>query len=116
LDEANYKRLVLEKSDMIRINLNRNSDTPIYMQIKNQLRDMIVSGKLPAGHVLPPERNLSEQLKVNRATVVKAYHELKSDGLAEARVGKGTVVAARKLGCHIRADAGHRPDAEGRRC
>lgn len=81
----------------MRININRNSDTPIYLQIKNQIRDMIISGELPAGFILPPERSLSEQLNVNRATVVKAYHELKSDNLAEAHVGRGTIVAAKPL-------------------
>ncbi|HWQ30711.1 MAG TPA: PLP-dependent aminotransferase family protein, partial [Negativicutes bacterium] len=81
--------------DMMRININRNSDTPVYMQIKNQLRDMIISGELPSGHTLPPERSLCEMLGVNRTTVVKAYHELKADGLAEARVGRGTIVASK---------------------
>lgn len=79
----------------MRININRNSDTPVYMQIKNQLRDMIISGELPPGHALPPERSLCEQLAVNRTTVVKAYYELKADGLAEARVGRGTMVASK---------------------
>ncbi|MDD3705584.1 MAG: winged helix-turn-helix domain-containing protein [Clostridiaceae bacterium] len=85
----------MEKSDMMRININRKSDTPIYMQIKNQIRDMITFGELPAGHVLPPERILSELLNVNRTTIVKAYHELKTDGLVQARVGKGTIVAVK---------------------
>lgn len=79
----------------MRININRNSDTPVYLQIKNQLRDMIISGELPTGHTLPPERALGELLDVNRTTVVKAYHELKSDGLVEARVGRGTIVASK---------------------
>jgi len=80
---------------MMRVSINRNSDTPIYLQVKNQIRDMIISGELPAGHILPPERILSELLDVNRTTIVKAYHELKSDGLVQARVGKGTIVAVK---------------------
>lgn len=79
----------------MRININRNSDTPVYLQIKNQLRDMIISGELPAGHILPPERSLCGLLNVNRTTVVKAYSELKSDGLVEAHVGRGTIVATK---------------------
>lgn len=79
----------------MRININRNSDTPIYLQIKNQIRDMVISGELPGDHTLPPERMLSELLNVNRTTVVKAYHELKSDGLVEAHVGRGTIVTAK---------------------
>lgn len=85
----------------MRININRNSDTPVYLQIKNQLRDMIISGQLPPGHILPTERSLCQLLEVNRTTVVKAYHELKADGLAEARVGRGTSVSARTAKCSL---------------
>lgn len=79
----------------MRITINRSSDTPIYLQIKNQIRDMINAGELPKGYILPPERSLSELLKVNRSTVVKAYSGLKSEGLVEARVGKGTIVSVK---------------------
>ena len=58
---------------------------------------MIISGELPAGHILPPERILSELLNVNRTTVAKAYHELKADGLVLSRVGKGTMVAVKSF-------------------
>ncbi len=76
----------------MRITVNRNADTPIYLQIKNQLRDMIFSGVLPVDFLLPPERSLARELGVNRSTVIKAYQELKADGLADSHVGKGTVV------------------------
>lgn len=95
LEEATPYHYLIEKSDMMRININRNSDTPVYLQIKNQLRDMIITGELPAGYTLPPERSLCELLDVNRTTVVKAYHELKADGLVEAHVGRGTIVASK---------------------
>jgi DNA-binding transcriptional MocR family regulator len=80
------------KSDLMRISLNRNADTPVYLQIKNQIRDMIFSGMLPESFSLPPERNLAKTLGVNRSTVIKAYQELKADGLIGSHVGKGTVV------------------------
>ncbi|HWR42151.1 winged helix-turn-helix domain-containing protein [Sporomusa sp.] len=76
----------------MRISINRNADTPVYLQIKNQLRDMIFSGVLPADFLLPPERSLAKTLEVNRSTVIKAYQELKADGLVGSHVGKGTVV------------------------
>lgn len=76
----------------MRILLNRNADTPIYLQIKNQIKDLIFSGVLPADFSLPPERNLANTLGVNRSTVIRAYQELKADGLIGAHVGKGTVV------------------------
>ncbi|SMC33400.1 PLP-dependent aminotransferase family protein [Sporomusa malonica] len=84
----------------MRISINRNADTPIYLQIKNQLRDMIFSGVLPEDFLLPPERSLAKTLEVNRSTVIKAYQELKADGLVDSHVGRGTVIlsqAAKKL-------------------
>lgn len=74
------------------ITVSRSSKTPIYLQIKKQIAAMIDSEKLPANFILPAERVLSERLQVNRSTVVKAYMELKAEGLVESRVGSGTVV------------------------
>ena len=88
LDGTNSK----EGDNMNNIIIDRNSNIPIYIQIKKQLESMILSGELPQNHVLPPERSLSQHLGVNRTTVIKAYLELKADGLVESRVGSGTVV------------------------
>jgi len=74
------------------IQLDRGSQIPLYLQIRGQLREMILAGVLPEGTRLPPERTLAERLGVNRGTVTNAYRELVADGLAEARVGRGTVV------------------------
>ncbi|MDF2988164.1 MAG: transcriptional regulator with domain and aminotransferase domain [Eubacterium sp.] len=76
------------------ITVNRGSKTPLYIQIKKQIEGMIDTGKLPPNFILPAERVLSEKLHVNRSTVIKAYMELKAEGLAESRVGSGTVVLA----------------------
>ncbi len=76
------------------ISIERGSKTPIYHQIKKQIEGMISSGTLPPGFILPPERVLSERLKVNRSTIIRAYLELKSEGLVESRIGSGTVVLA----------------------
>lgn len=59
------------------------------------LRAAILDGRLTAGLRLPSSRALAEQLGVRRNAVVVAYELLLSDGLAEARVGDGTYVAAR---------------------
>ena len=74
---------------------------PVYQQIAGALRERIVSGEIPAGARLPPERRLAAQLGVNRSTIVTAYAELASEGLIDGRVGDGTVVT-------------HRPEARGR--
>lgn len=79
---------------MMRLELERDSGTPLFLQIASALRERILSGLLHEGTPLPPERDLARRLGVNRSTVVKAYGELKADGFLEARVGRGTVVAA----------------------
>lgn len=74
--------------------LDRTSSTPLYQQLRDQIRQRIFSGSLPAGTRLPPERNLANTLGVNRTTVVNAYRDLAAEGLVEGRVGHGTVVMA----------------------
>ncbi|NPV93060.1 MAG: PLP-dependent aminotransferase family protein [Firmicutes bacterium] len=74
------------------ISLDRASSTPLYLQLRNQLREMILSGSLPPGYRLPPERKLAETLEVNRSTVISAYRELESAGLVRSHVGRGTSV------------------------
>lgn len=74
--------------------LDRSSDEPLYLQIRNQIFDLIRSGDLPSGARLPSERELARRLNVNRSTVSSAYKELVAEGLVEGQVGRGTVVCA----------------------
>lgn len=76
----------------MKIQLNRESSVPLYLQIVNQIKDQIMAGILPAGYKLPPERRLADSLLVNRTTVLNAYRELKAENLIGAHVGKGTIV------------------------
>ncbi len=69
---------------------------PIYLQISKGIRSAILSGHLPEGHRLPPERNLAKELGVNRSTVFQAYRQLKEDGLIGAHVGRGTAVLPKR--------------------
>jgi len=64
----------------------------LYAQIREHLALLIRRGDLPAGLRLPPERQLAEQLGVNRTTIVHAYGDLAAAGLVHAHVGRGTVV------------------------
>jgi 2-aminoadipate transaminase len=76
------------------VQLDREDDEPLYLQIKHQIRDLILAGDLPPGTRLPAERKLATSLGVNRTTVSTAYQELAADGLVEGQVGRGTVVCA----------------------
>lgn len=76
------------------IRLTRRGDRPLYLQVADQLRAQIESGRLAPQTRLPASRTLAQQLGVNRITVVNAYAELEAEGLVESRVGSGTYVAA----------------------
>ena len=78
------------------IRIDRESAVPVYMQIRGGIRDLILTGRLPDGFRLPPERTLATALGVNRTTILSAYRELKADGLVEAHVGRGTEVVAHR--------------------
>ena len=66
---------------------------PKHLRVHQALREAILAGRLPPGSRLPASRTLAAQLGLRRNTVVAAYEQLVSDGLAEARVGAGTIVA-----------------------
>ncbi|SDG70879.1 PLP-dependent aminotransferase family protein [Desulfosporosinus hippei] len=76
----------------MKLNLDRSLKTPLYLQIRSQIRLLILTNELPSGYRLPPERKLATLLGVNRTTVVNAYHELVADGLIRSHVGKGSTV------------------------
>ena len=78
------------------IRIDRESGVPVYMQIRSGIRDLILSGRLPDGFRLPPERQLAAALGVNRTTILSAYRELKADGLVDAHVGRGTEVVSKQ--------------------
>src|SRR6185437_10299504 len=63
-------------------------------QLEDALRVAIRSGRLPPGSVLPPSRDLADQLSVSRGVVVDSYAQLATEGYLSARRGSGTRVAA----------------------
>jgi GntR family transcriptional regulator len=70
---------------------------PLYIQIAESLLDQIESGKLAPGHRLPPERELSRALGVNRLTLRQALDMLETQGLLVRRPGHGTHIAESKI-------------------
>ena len=77
-----------------KIPIGRLSPTaPLYSQIAERLTDRIKAGKLAIGSRLPPERELSQALGVNRMTLRQAVHMLETQGLLVRRQGDGTYVA-----------------------
>ncbi len=74
------------------LKLNYESGEPIYRQIVEQVKYKVAAGELKPGERLTSIRELASQLKINPRTVVKAYEELRSAGLAVMRQGQGVFI------------------------
>lgn len=77
----------------IDIIISNSSQTPIYLQIKEQIKNKIITDELTAGDLLPSIRNLAKDLRVSVITTKSAYDELEKEGFLETRPGKGCFVA-----------------------
>src|SRR5215468_2534226 len=75
------------------LHISAADDTPIYLQIVQQIKSLVASGRLAPGEELPPIRALAEQLVVNANTVARAYRELAAAGVLTNRRTAGTYVA-----------------------
>ncbi len=78
--------------DDLRIRLLDAESTPLYLQISQQIKHMIITQQLDDGAQLPAVRRLAEHLSINTGTVVQAYRELAGEHLVETVRGRGTVV------------------------
>ena len=78
----------------IHIQLDPKSDTTLYEQIYEYIRDEIRAGNLLKNEKLPSARFLAEYLQVSRTTVDMAYEQLVLEGYVEARARRGYFVSA----------------------
>jgi GntR family transcriptional regulator len=78
------------------------SGVPIYMQIVDRIKQMIVSGQLQPGQQLPTMRQLAIDLRVNYNTVGRAYLMLDQEGIISTQQGRGTYVTTRLDEAQIR--------------
>lgn len=77
------------------ISLDYRDARPIYEQIRDGLRRMIVSGVLAPDERLPSVRSLATELAINPNTIQRAYAELESEGYTYSVPGKGNFAARR---------------------
>lgn len=75
------------------IQISNASSDPIYLQIKNQIKAAIISGKLKAEEQLPSIRFLAKELRVSVITTKRAYDELELEGFINSVQGKGSFVS-----------------------
>lgn len=77
--------------------ISNSSEKPIYEQITFQLKQMIISGELEAGSLLPSMRMLAKELRISVITTKRAYEDLERDGFICTIVGKGSFIAEKNM-------------------
>ena len=77
----------------MKIIISNSSDTTIYGQIANQIKEAIISNELKPGDLLPSIRALARDLNISVITTKRAYEELQKQGFIDIVPGKGTFVA-----------------------
>lgn len=88
LTDSDGARSIVSES----FSLDEESPTPLWIQIRNRLLHLIMSGKLAPGDQFPSIRTLSVELKVNLNTISKVYASLQTDGFVINKRGKGLFV------------------------
>ena len=77
----------------VQIHLSHRDGVPTYLQIVQQVKHLVASGRLQVGEELPPIRVLAQQLLINPNTVARAYRELETAGIVAKRSTTGTYVS-----------------------
>ena len=77
----------------MQLHIATSDGIPIYLQIANQVKQLVASQRLAPGDEIPPIRVLAHQLLVNPNTVARAYLELERAGVVVKRHGSGTYVS-----------------------
>lgn len=76
------------------IRVDPDSPRPLFEQIAASVRGEVLAGRIGPGDRLPAARDLAEAVEVNVHTALRAYQELRDEGLVELRRGRGAVISA----------------------
>jgi len=76
------------------LRIDPESDAPLFAQIADSVRADAAAGRVKPGERLPAARDIAAGLGVNVHTVLRAYQDLRDEGLVELRRGRGAVVTA----------------------
>ena len=77
--------------------ISNSAGVPIYEQITQQMKGLILRGELREGEALPSMRLLAKELRISVITTKRAYEELEREGFLTTVPGKGCFVAPRDL-------------------
>ncbi len=75
--------------------IDPSATEPLFVQLAAQVRAAVADGSLRPGERLPAARDLAASLEINLHTVLRAYQDLRNEGLIELRRGRGAVITAR---------------------
>ena len=75
------------------LDLDFRDARPIYEQVRDGLRRLMVTGVIREGEKLPSVRALATQLSINPTTIQRSYNELEAEGLIYSVPGKGSFVS-----------------------
>lgn len=81
--------------DAVNIILSNTAKEPIYVQIKEQIKQSVLDNTLKPGDALPSIRKLAKDLQVSVITTKRAYEELEREGFIESVVGRGSFIAGK---------------------
>lgn len=76
------------------IRIDADSGRPLFEQVASSVRSGILAGRIRPGDRLPTAREVAEALEINLHTVLRAYQQLRDEGLIDLRRGRGAVVSA----------------------
>lgn len=82
--------------------INNSSQTPIYEQIVEQVKEQIIRGNLKEGNALPSVRAMAKELRISALTVKKAYDALEQEGYVVTVHGKGSYIS--NIGSNIKLE------------
>lgn len=77
----------------MKVIISNTSDSPLYQQVKDQIKDSILNGELVEGDSLPSIRAFANDLKISVLTIRRSYDELEKEGFIKSQVGIGTFVS-----------------------
>jgi GntR family transcriptional regulator len=97
----------------IELRLDPSSGVPTYLQLVQQVEHALRLGDLKPGDQLPKVKDVVAALTINPNTVLKAYKELETKGLAEGRPGQGTFIRAQLEQATLPVTNGGRREVEG---
>ena len=83
----------MKEEGYLKIVISNTSESPLYQQIKDQIKDAVLKEELVEGDALPSIRAFANDLKVSVLTIRRVYDELEQEGFVTSQVGIGTFVS-----------------------